>query len=212
MLVKLKRRGTEGQPIYYEQYGFVKNNKVHYYDEEHSPTTYNARANEPIVKMNILWVNKDLKVSCKVASTWDAKVKGLQGTNSLSDDEGLFFPYEPRSDVTFHQGSVKFPLDILFLRDDEIVKIQAYTKVGSKETWSCDDCDGVLEVNGGFCLLNNVKVGDAIAIFASSQKDLDEYHAEKRANVSSDFSELYSKSIYSPNHVLHLMSEIADSI
>lgn len=218
MLVKPKKTGTK-VPSYDEHIGWLENDKVSYYGDREAPYFVKDElpkddvVTEQIVKINALWVTKDLKVTCKVANTWDSKVQGLQGTKRLDKNEGMFFPYEPRSDVSFHQGSVGFPLDIIFLRNDEIVKIQAYTKVGSNEHWSCKDCDGVLEVNGGFCDANDVEVGDSIALFASSQADLDEFQANqlKMAKEASLNEERDNRS-YKETFPLHLLSEIADSI
>jgi uncharacterized membrane protein (UPF0127 family) len=140
----------------------------------------------PVLRVVALWVNKDLRICCEIASTEEEKKVGLQKHSSLENDSGLFFPYAGYTDVTFHQGGVKFPLDIIFLRDDEIIGIEADTKVGSKDRWSCPACTAVIETNAGFCFDNGVNVGDRIALSAVSEYDVD---AVKEENLKGAFLE-----------------------
>jgi uncharacterized membrane protein (UPF0127 family) len=132
-----------------------------------------------VVRAAVYWVERPLAVSCHVANTVEEKKCGLQNTSRLDRREGMYFPYNPTADVTFHQGSVTYPLDILFIRNDQIVSIEQKTKVGSKDTWSCPCCDGVLEVKGGFCEENGVQVGDYLAFFGLTKEDLRQLKAEK---------------------------------
>jgi len=142
-----------------------------------------------VILAAIYWVDKPISVACKVANTFEEKKTGLQNTPSLKVNEGMYFPYNPTADVTFHQGSVEYPLDILFIRNDEVVAIEPLTEPGSKDTWSCPCCDGVLEVSGGFCKGHGVSVGDSIAFFGLTKEDLDQLKTEKNQDriSSSDF-------------------------
>jgi len=60
--------------------------------------------------------------------------------------------------------------------------VEERTRVGSSDRWSCSHCDGVLELNGGWCEENEVCLGDKIALFALTQRDLDEMEAERKAD------------------------------
>lgn len=194
-------------------YGLEVGNKVHYY--ENGLTAKGRYETSPVSHVNALWVEKPIKVKCNVALTEVDKKIGLQSYASLEANEGLYFPYLPnKRDVTFHQGSVSYPLDLIFLRNDTIVKIEANTKVGSNDRWFCSDVEGVIEVNSGFCATNNVMLGDRIAMFAVSEKDLIDLEAEaiqREANASLDSSEEHLKFVYMPN-LVHLTSEIADAL
>jgi len=130
---------------------------------------------KPIERMVCWWVDKDIKIACEVAYTTSEKMAGLQNTPKLPANKGMYFPYAPSANVTFHQGSVSYPLDILFIRNDEVVKIQAGTKPGGKDTWSCSACDAVIEVQGGFCQANDVQVGDIISFIGLTVKDLADF-------------------------------------
>ena len=161
------------------------------------------------VQAAILWAEKPIHIQCKVVNTIEEKRKGLQGTKKLTPGEGMYFPYNPTADVTFHQGSVTYPLDILFIRDNRVIQIESKTKVGSKDTWTCPSCDGVLEVNGGFCETNEVAVGDDLAFFGLTETDL---RAKKREKKLAKASEEFEESDYSPNYSLNLSSAIAEHI
>jgi uncharacterized membrane protein (UPF0127 family) len=134
----------------------------------------------PVLRVNALWVLKDLRLCCEIAATDEAKKVGLQGHKRLEDDSALFFPYAGYTDVTFHQGNVSFPLDVIFMRDDEIVHIEADTRVGSKDRWSCKACTAVIETNAGFCFEKDVNVGDRVALSAVSQYDVEAVAEENR--------------------------------
>lgn len=133
----------------------------------------------PVQHMHWLWVYKNANIKCHVAATHEEKVIGLQSFTSLEENEGLYFPHPGGADVCFHQGSVGFPLDIIFIRDDNIVHYVENTKVGGSDKWTCDDCDGVIEVNAGFIKTHNVELGDDLTWFANSDQDLQNYHNEQ---------------------------------
>ncbi len=148
----------------------------------HGDTVNNSKGLKlsPVEKVSARWMYKEIRVKCKVADTISKKRLGLQGCNRLAEDEGMYFPYEDYTDVTFHQGMVPYSLDIIFLRDSQIIGIQEQTVVGSLEKWGCLGCDGVLEVNGGFCQLKGACENDEILINAVSKLDLIELEAERQ--------------------------------
>lgn len=133
----------------------------------------------PVNHVHWLWLHRDARVKCKVAAAHEDKVVGLQSFTSLAADEGLYFPYPGGADVCFHQGSVSFPLDILFVRDDEVVHYVENTRVGGKAQWACKDVDGVIEVNAGFIDKHGVDTGDELTWFANSDRDIQDYKADR---------------------------------
>ncbi len=146
----------------------------------------------PVIKIKARWVERDVKVSCEVADTDAKKIKGLQMHTALKHDHGLYFPYAGQHDVTFHQGTVPFPLDIMFLREGKILQIESNTKVGGSDRWSCNGCDGVIEVSGGFCAHENVDVGDQMILFGYSEQDIKAYQADRvaiQAEAAAEFNE-----------------------
>jgi uncharacterized membrane protein (UPF0127 family) len=159
---------------------YPKTRTVYFYDGELQKVA--ALEMSPVVRINVLWMAKDLKLKCGVASTIKQKKQGLQG-KQLDKNEGLFFPYAGPTDVVFHQGSVNYPLDIMFMRNNQIVKIEADTEVGGTNKWACSACDNVIETQGGFCFENNVNVGDKLVYFAVSQQDEIDLRKEREASM-----------------------------
>jgi uncharacterized membrane protein (UPF0127 family) len=165
-----------------EDFGMLNpdNDKVFLYEAETSLNLSSKKsAFSPVIKVKALWLDRNLKVSCNVADTEEKRIAGLQPYSSLPMNHGMYFPYLPYTDVSFHQGKVAYPLDIIFMRDEYIVKIVQNTKVGSTDPWSCEGCSGVIEVNGGFCNSCGVSVGDRIALCAVSERDVKEVQREK---------------------------------
>ena len=207
---------------YVEDFGLRSEDQVYLYyqctygddwGENVGPVAASKLSLSPVIRVNALWVNKNLKVTCHVADTLDKKATGLQEFEKLDTNEGMYFPYSPYGEfVTFHQANVPFGLDLIFLRDDRVIQIEADTKVGSKERWTCDGCSGVIEVNAGFCFENDVNVGDKIALFAVSELDERKLAKEYLALEKEEF-EIFSNSnfYYLPNAV-NLISAIADGL
>ena len=207
-------------PKYPEDFGLKKGSQVYLYyqcvygddrGENKGPVKASDISSSPVVRVNAMWADRDLKIKCHVADTEAKKNEGLQSFDKLEANEGMYFPYLPQGEqVTFHQGSVPFGLDLIFLKDDEIVQIEAGTKVGSADRWFCSDCSGVIEVNAGFCAENDVKVGDRLALFSVSKKDEKLLKLEKESFVE-EASNANEKYHYEP-HAIHLISQIADCL
>ena len=175
MLVKIQSRS------YIDDYGMLINGPhpyIHMFENGIVPLTGKMNT-EPVVQVRALWMERDAKVTCDIADTDQKKQVGLQSYSSLEKDHGLYFPYPGCSDVKFHQGSVPFSLDLIFLRDGRVAHIEANTKVGGIDLWSCNDCDGVIEVNSGYCDLNKVATGDRLIVWAYSQNDIDLYKRDR---------------------------------
>lgn len=163
---------------------------VHLYEAGQVPNTKRYKLS-PVVRVNALWIERDLKIRCEIADTLEKKRVGLQKHSQLDDNSGLYFPYEPFTEVTFHQGSVPFSLDLIFLCDGQVIQLEQNTRVGHDDRWHCPECEGVIEVNGGWCADNNVNVGDRLLLSAVSRIDLQELEEEKASNLLLVMSEEY---------------------
>ena len=99
-----------------------------------------------------------------VAVTPAQKAAGLEVVDRLSHEFGMLFPFDEGSDVTFHMGRVKFPIDIMFLVEDEnAMKVGSIIHdaiPGSLDHWSHSNTCAVLEVCGGLCNKLGIKSGD----------------------------------------------------
>lgn len=96
----------------------------------------------------------------KEATTQEEKEKGLQGIDSLPKDEGMLFIYDPPQNVSFTMKEVKFPLDIIFIDEDQIVTWVFTENPGSKKDLVVSDVAYVLELNAN----SGVKMGDEVEL------------------------------------------------
>src|SRR5258705_13440349 len=51
------------------------------------------------------------------------KQTGLTKYSSIKDNQGMLFPFEYPQNVTFWMKNMKFPIDIIFIKDTSIVSI-----------------------------------------------------------------------------------------
>jgi len=144
----------------------------------------------PVVRINALWMERDATVKCEIASTLKEKRVGLSKHSKLGEQAGMFFPYPGGASVSFHQGGVTFPLDVIFLKNSFIVQMERDTDMTSDDSWVCADCDSVIEVNGGFCEDHDIVLGDIVVYSAVSEADL--YETTLEASVNSSDSETTS--------------------
>jgi uncharacterized membrane protein (UPF0127 family) len=99
-----------------------------------------------------------------IADTPAQKVAGLEVATKIGDNEGMLFPFEPAQHTTFHMGSVKFPLDIIFLMEDaegfRLNKIVHDVWPGDDKKYSDNNVTAVLELKGNTCKRLGIKRGD----------------------------------------------------
>ena len=99
--------------------------------------------------------------SCKVANSLQEKIAGLQPYSNLDESAGLIFNYSKPEDVLYHMGTVKFPIDILFIDNHfEIKKIYKNIQPGTLGTFGCANVLRVLEICGGLSDRLGIKQGD----------------------------------------------------
>ena len=97
--------------------------------------------------MKISIHNKQYTV--EVVETEEEKQKGLQGKESLKEDEGMLFIFDPPQRVDFWMKDTSIPLDIIFIDEDgEVMKVSE-GKPNDDSLISCNNTAYVLEVNAG---------------------------------------------------------------
>ena len=102
--------------------------------------------------------NKEYKV--KEAKTNQEKIKGLQGVEKLSKDEGMLFYFEPDEKISMWMKDTKIPLDIIFINEEQEVTKVYHGKPNDKTLVSSPETAYVLEVNQE----SGIKVGDELDI------------------------------------------------
>ncbi len=113
----------------------------------------------------------DKSVTVDVADTEEKRVKGLSGKTTLAEGSGMLFVFDNKKTFpTFWMKDMIIPIDIIWIADDKVAKIDKNVSVptlgtpDNKLTLYHPDkpVDYVLEVNSGFSDKNNIKAGDSV--------------------------------------------------
>lgn len=113
---------------------------------------------------------KDKTFYVDVAKTDQEKEKGLSVYDSLPISRGMVFPFEKADYYGFWMKNMKFPIDIIYIRQGKIVDIfknvpppksinDTLSIVKPRET-----SDTVLEINAGLSDRYGYKIGDYVKI------------------------------------------------
>jgi len=102
----------------------------------------------------------------EIARTSAEQIKGLSGRESMAEDEGMLFIFEPKTRPSFWMKGMQFPLDIIWLVDNKIVDLNKNLAVPTGDNLATyepkNDINYAIEVNAGFADKNNLKIGDKI--------------------------------------------------
>ncbi|MCT7954064.1 DUF192 domain-containing protein [Laspinema palackyanum] len=111
----------------------------------------------------------DQTIDLEVATTPQQQAIGLMYRSEIAPNRGMLFPFNPPRPVTFWMKNVEINLDMIFLRDGEVLAIAA-----DVPPCTTDPCpfygppntpiDHVLELGGGRAAELGIQVGDQIAI------------------------------------------------
>lgn len=109
--------------------------------------------------------NASIKV--EIADDIGEQVQGLSGRDSLCPDCGMLFVYSRPGIRNFWMRDMKFPLDMIFIRDGAVVEIIEGVPIPEPgkeipKVQSVHEADMVLEVNAGFAYAHDLKAGDAV--------------------------------------------------
>ncbi len=111
--------------------------------------------------------DKSFKVD--VAETMGARAKGLSGREKLDDDEGMFFIFGAAGNYGFWMKNMKFPIDILWIKDNRIAGITSdvqpqagVSDFSLKIYYPPESVKHVLEVNAGVAEKLGFKIGDLV--------------------------------------------------
>ena len=115
-----------------------------------------------------LKINDDL-LSVEISADALSRSRGLSGRESLCEDCGMVFVFGGEAKHSFWMKDMNFPLDILYIKGDEIVEIFKNVQILDdmneiKEIFPNKKADKVLELNAGWCETHNVQVGDRIEL------------------------------------------------
>ncbi len=112
-------------------------------------------------------VINNTKINIIKAKTEQEIQKGLGGFKTLPPDTGMLFFMNNRAVHTFWMKEMKFPLDIIWIDDDQIVDINKNVPVEKGLSLKLykpgKPANFVLEVPAGYCEKNNINVSDKIS-------------------------------------------------
>ena len=107
-------------------------------------------------------------IRVEIADTEVKRKLGLMGRKSLHNDSGMLFIFDKAESPVFWMKDCNFPIDIIFLKNNKIVKI--YNSVPPCKADPCELypagelVDKALEVQGGFAQKHKIKIGQIVKI------------------------------------------------
>lgn len=120
--------------------------------------------------------SKKAQFLCDIASTMSDKIAGLQPYHSIKYGSGLVFKYGKPQDVTYHMGSVSFPIDIIFVgSNDKIKKIVKNILPGTLGVFGSSDISSVVEISGDASSCLGIEVGDKLVSNNATDLDTNKY-------------------------------------
>ena len=110
-----------------------------------------------------------LSVTVEVARTEAEKIRGLSGRMGLQPGRGMLFVYEVPARPLIWMRGMRFPLDILWIRDGRIVDLVQRAKPPAPgeapEIFSArEEIQYVLEVPAGFAERHGIVLKDPVEI------------------------------------------------
>ncbi len=117
-------------------------------------------------------------ITVEVADDANERKLGLGGREALAENVGMLFIFTKPDKYAFWMKGLKFPLDMIWIKDNTVVDIIKGAQVPAANTpdeqlpryLPNQIVDSVLEVNAGFVDKNNIKVGDKIQILVTSDQ------------------------------------------
>ena len=117
---------------------------------------------------------RNIRVDVEIVKTDEERAKGLSFRSDLKQYSGLLFDFKDQNkQPIFWMKDTSIPLDIIWIKNDKIVKINANVQPEKSDTLEKNYklykapsiIDYVLEVNGNWCDQNGISVGDSVSFF-----------------------------------------------
>jgi uncharacterized membrane protein (UPF0127 family) len=108
------------------------------------------------------------KIDLMLAKSVEQRMKGLSGREKLDENQGMLFIFDKKDKFSFWMRGMKFPIDIIYLDDDNVVYIVENAAVPENDTevpqrYTPDKpSNRVLEINAGKAKELGIKVGTKI--------------------------------------------------
>jgi hypothetical protein len=108
-------------------------------------------------------------ITVEVARTEEEKIRGLSGRDGLAPGRGMLFVYEAPVRSAMWMSGMRFPLDILWIRDGRIVAVVKGAKPPAPgelpQTFTPSEAvHYVLEVSAGFADRHDIALDDPVHV------------------------------------------------
>lgn len=132
---------------------------------DRAPITGTAQV--PVGKVSVMVDGREFLA--EVADTVSLRELGLGGRDSLCSSCAMFFRFDTPGNYGFWMKGMRFPLDLAWIRDGEIVHVeQDVPEDSTRIMYPGKDATEVLETNAG--ALAGVRIGDRIEVRAVSER------------------------------------------
>jgi uncharacterized membrane protein (UPF0127 family) len=111
---------------------------------------------ESIAQVTFETTSGEYSFICKVADTDSLRRTGLLGTETLDLDHGMLFIYNDTAVRFFTMKDMKYPLDIIFIDDNESVIHIAKADIDDQQISSMEPAQYVVEINQGLATEYNI--------------------------------------------------------
>lgn len=99
----------------------------------------------------------------EIVDTEESRKKGLSDRDSLCAGCGMLFSFDKEGNYYFWMKDMRFPIDILWLRNGEVVDINQNVNHKSKSVYSTGEkADKVLELNANDVERCEIRIGDKL--------------------------------------------------
>ena len=130
---------------------------------------YLSENNSPFSKTATIAINEQ-KIKLDIADTAEKKEIGLSNKENIPNDRGMLFTFDKPDYYSFWMKNMKFPIDIIFIRDGAIVTIfenvnpPASSEQNAPIYQPKSPADTVLEINAGLSSKYGFGEGDKVKI------------------------------------------------
>lgn len=112
----------------------------------------------------------DTLLNIEIADNQSERTKGLSNREKLATSSGMLFIFDTPKKYQFWMKGMKFPLDMIFIKEGKVVDFLAHVPVSGNDTQDANlpryqptvPIDMLLEVNSGYIEENNIKIGDSV--------------------------------------------------
>jgi uncharacterized membrane protein (UPF0127 family) len=110
----------------------------------------------------------DSRIIVEIANTPQKRTKGLGGRNEIQESFGMLFLFPEYKTYAFWMYGMKFPIDIIWIRDNTVVGFSEDVPVGGPlplAKYAPDEpVNRVLEVRAGFVKRHAIDIGETLDI------------------------------------------------